>query len=663
MRAAIQEANQHPGADTITLQPNTKYLLTRADTDTQFPRALLNITDSVTILGAGAGSSVIDGNNGVISYTVLQLTGTNVISGITIQNGRAFNIGGGLINTGRLDLINSSIFSNTASGLNDWGGGIYNAGPLTMTNSSIVRNSTGNHNAYGGGIYNQAEMLVVNSVISGNSTFKGSSSPGQGGGIFNIGYTTTIVNSLIYGNLAELGGGVYKGGYPMTVINSTIAGNNSAGDGGGFYASSGTSGLYNVTVVGNTANEDGAGSAVGGGVFNKAGSTLTFRNSIIAQNGSVQDTGGPFDILLSDQCAGTITSQGNNTVTPQDDPSHCTIGGAVSTADPDLGPLADNGGPTRSFLPMPGSPVIDAGNPAGCTDEFGAFLTTDQRGAPRKVGAACDQGAVEANAKPALSSLIPSSTTVSASGVTVSIEGAGFIPGTIGLWNGAIRATSVISPTRLALAVPAGDIASAGTYTVAARYGEAADSLSNALPFTVKANQSISFAALPDRVAGEPPFAVSATASSGLPVSFSAAGVCSIAGNIVTLTGSGTCTITAFQAGDALTNAAPDVARAFTVKANQAISFGALVDRFVGELPFAISATASSGLPVSFTASGSCTVASSTVSLTGPGTCMITASQAGDMLTNAAPDVARTFTVSLPRVFLGAAFDFYQSSW
>jgi hypothetical protein len=81
-----------------------------------------------------------------------------------------------------------------------------------------------------------------------------------------------------------------------------------------------------------------------------------------------------------------------------------------------------------------------------------------------------------------------------------------------------------------------------------------------------KTSQTITFGPLADRTFGDPPFTVSATASSGLPVSFGAAGSCTVAGNLVTLTGVGACTITASQAGDVGFNPAADVARTFTVR-------------------------------------------------------------------------------------------------
>jgi hypothetical protein len=171
-----------------------------------------------------------------------------------------------------------------------------------------------------------------------------------------------------------------------------------------------------------------------------------------------------------------------------------------------------------------------------------------------------------------------------------------------------------------------------------------------------RAAQTLAFGLLPDRTFGDPPFAVIATASSGLPVTVTAAGACAIAGSTVTITGAGSCTVTASQPGDADYLPAADVVRAFAVaKAGQTITFGPLPNRRLGDPPFALSAAASSGLPVFFSATGSCSVAVATVSPTGAGLCTTTASQAGNADFDPAPAVARTFLVD--GVILEARFD------
>ena len=166
----------------------------------------------------------------------------------------------------------------------------------------------------------------------------------------------------------------------------------------------------------------------------------------------------------------------------------------------------------------------------------------------------------------------------------------------------------------------------------------------------IKANQSITFTQPPDKTFGDAAFGINATSTSGLPISFSSstASVCSIAGSTVTILGAGLCTITAGQAGDANFNAAPPVARSFTVrKADQTIAFCAGTPKVYGDAPFTVSAIAASGLAVSLTPTTTsvCSVSGSTVSLLSSGTCSITANQAGNANYNAAASVGQSFTV------------------
>jgi len=143
---------------------------------------------------------------------------------------------------------------------------------------------------------------------------------------------------------------------------------------------------------------------------------------------------------------------------------------------------------------------------------------------------------------------------------------------------------------------------------------------------------------------------VSATASSGLPVTFSiASGPATIDGNLVTITGTGTVTVRASQAGDSTYAPAPNVNRSFTVSlAIQTITFGSLVAKRINDPPFTVSASASSGLPVTFSiASGPATVDGNVVTITGTGTVTVRASQAGDSTYAPAPNVNRSFSVTL----------------
>jgi hypothetical protein len=193
----------------------------------------------------------------------------------------------------------------------------------------------------------------------------------------------------------------------------------------------------------------------------------------------------------------------------------------------------------------------------------------------------------------------------------------------------------------------------AGNYTMVVTATDVAGNVSTATStFTVKLDQTISFtsAAPGNATVGGATYPVSATATSGLAVTFTSAttSVCTVSGSTVTFVAAGTCTINADQAGNSTFNAAPQVQQSFAVKANQTITFNALSGRTFGDSPFTVSATASSGLSVAFTSATTpvCTVSGSTVSLVAAGTCTINADQAGDATYNAAPQVQQSFSVA-----------------
>jgi hypothetical protein len=194
-------------------------------------------------------------------------------------------------------------------------------------------------------------------------------------------------------------------------------------------------------------------------------------------------------------------------------------------------------------------------------------------------------------------------------------------------------------------------ISSAGSCTVTAsqpgglNYNPAPDV---SRTFTIsRAAQSIAFAPLPDKTYGDPDFTVYGSASSGSDVTFAASGNCTISGATVHLTGAGSCTVTASDPGNVDYEPAPDVAQTFAIaKAEQTIVFGPLPRKTYGAPDFRVRATASSGLPVSFEASGKCRVRSSMVHLTGAGSCELTAYQEGNANYDNALPVSRSFTIA-----------------
>ena len=177
-------------------------------------------------------------------------------------------------------------------------------------------------------------------------------------------------------------------------------------------------------------------------------------------------------------------------------------------------------------------------------------------------------------------------------------------------------------------------------------------------PVPSLSDQTINFTSTPPASAtiGAADYTVAASASSGLAVAFSAsagsAGICSVSGSTVSLLGAGTCTILADQPGSAGYNPAPQAQQSFSIgRASQAISFSSMppVPAAVGGPDYPISASASSGLPVTFAAApasaGICTVSGSTVSLVGAGTCSVVANQGGNAVYDPADPVQQSFTV------------------
>jgi hypothetical protein len=163
-----------------------------------------------------------------------------------------------------------------------------------------------------------------------------------------------------------------------------------------------------------------------------------------------------------------------------------------------------------------------------------------------------------------------------------------------------------------------------------------------------KADQAVTFPVLGAKAASDPPFTVAASASSGLGVYFDVvSGPATVSSNLVTLLGGGSVTLVAWQPGNSNFNSAAVIQRMFNVsKTPQAISFGALSQQRAGDAPFALGATASSGLAVSFSLiSGPATLSGSVVTLTGWGTVVVRASQAGNPVYAAATDVVQSFYV------------------
>ncbi|MFN7261580.1 MAG: choice-of-anchor J domain-containing protein [Cyclobacteriaceae bacterium] len=167
---------------------------------------------------------------------------------------------------------------------------------------------------------------------------------------------------------------------------------------------------------------------------------------------------------------------------------------------------------------------------------------------------------------------------------------------------------------------------------------------------SVKADQAITFSALPAKTFGDAAFTLSAFSTSGLPISYTSsdATIASISGNTVTILKAGTVNITAIQTGDNSYNAAPSEVQPLVInKANQQIIFAAISEKQFGDVPFALNANTTSGLPITFTAltSNKVTIANNQATIVAGGRVIIVASQTGNANYNAAASVSQTFCI------------------
>src|SRR5262245_20413688 len=400
LRAAVAAANANPGADTIDFAVTGTIGLTSGQ---------LDITDSLTINGPGAGALTVSSHYRGLVFDVAASTIDVNIHDLTIADSGGSNIGiivGAIYNAGTLTVSNCTLSGNYgAYGVVGAGGAIYNGGTLTVNNSTLSDNVS----TYGGGIYNGGTLTVSNSTFYGNEADGVSLSNGNdassanGGAIFSTG-TLTVSNSTISNNFSI--GSSYYVPDPFEPYFYTIM--NTDATGGGLYVFAGTASIDHSTIAGNRATGQWfyEGTGYGGGIaVNNNGSQLQLYDSILADNSADH---GP-DLY------GGVTSLGHNLIGNSNG-----SGFAVSdllNVDPRLGPLQDNGGPTQTMALLYGSPALDAGDGT-------AAPAYDQRGPgfARIVGGTIDIGAFEAQSPPApqASSFVvsgfPSSTTAGMAG-------------------------------------------------------------------------------------------------------------------------------------------------------------------------------------------------------------------------------------------------------
>jgi hypothetical protein len=339
LRQAIIDANNNSGADTIVFRSGLSGHINLAGSE-------LEITDGLTIQGPGAALITVDaGYNSRVIYANTAYGNPVSISSLTLAHGSAY--GGGAIRNHQGDLTISDAVI-TGSKTTGSGGAIYlNYGSLLVESTTLSGNSA---TLYGGGVYFYNSDDAGQSVIR-NSTISGNTVNGDGGGVYDNDSATQgpilIQNSTVTGNHAgdsnsDNGGGVYDFSNPavITVDSSTITGNSAFNDGGGVFSRFGNT-VRNSIISGNSAGSAGPdiGSELGAPAIKTA-----------------------FDLI------GNPNGAAIDEMVP---------GSNIIGADPQLGALANNGGPTQTQLPANASPVVNKGSAFG--------LTTDQRGLTRPV--------------------------------------------------------------------------------------------------------------------------------------------------------------------------------------------------------------------------------------------------------------------------------------
>lgn len=192
----------------------------------------VTITGNLTLVGAGAGQTILDG--GEAARVVQIVAGAAVIlQNLTVTRGRATggDAGGGIANSGDLTLRGVTVTGNAST---EHGGGVYSSlvGALTVeAGTDVALNTAG---GVGGGIYNLGVAMTLT-----NSTVRDNTAGGDGGGIFNQGDESTLTNCAVHDNTSgDDGGGIYNL-TAMSITNCTVR-DNEAGTGGGIVNAGGT---------------------------------------------------------------------------------------------------------------------------------------------------------------------------------------------------------------------------------------------------------------------------------------------------------------------------------------------------------------------------------------------------------------------------------------
>lgn len=372
---------------------------------------MVNVAD-LTIQGPGVAMLAIDGNQ---ADRVFQHSGagTLALADLSVTHGKLVAdkaYGGCIFSSGNVSLTRSAVSSCMAAGQAvGAGGGVVTIGNLSLDASTLSDNladaavgATGTLSAVAGGAFVHQQLTLQHSIVSGN-TVHAAAGQVDGGGM--LAYSLTSKYSSITGNKAVAVGDVttYSVGGGAAVISSVFMlgstlDHNQADIAGGLFVGNSGSGFATVvqsTVSSNKGNLEvgGIGSSID---LSLSGSTIAFNTAgpfgggglAVAGNSAILQSSIMANNLPADLDGGAAFTGANNLVKVVG--PNTTAPPNTISQDPALGPLAHNGGATRTHAPGSGSPAVDAGNNV-------SNLGNDQRGAgfSRVVGMAADIGAVE----------------------------------------------------------------------------------------------------------------------------------------------------------------------------------------------------------------------------------------------------------------------------
>jgi CSLREA domain-containing protein len=376
---------------------------------------IANLYGNLTIENAVISSNAATGDGGGGIYTEglsdanmnnLIISNTTFVGNTATPGGSQQDKGGGAI---RNDKSNVSIYSSVITGnVGQYGGGWFKvSGTVTVSQVLFENNRTQGYRNRAGAFFHgdndNGRTTIKDSVFRGNSTSNDPSGEGSGiaGALFTQRGLIEIYNTTFSGNRAFLdGGAIYKSNDgPMNLYNVTISDNfagNGNSTGGGIYAQGDYINIVNSTIVYNKGSD-------GGGIYLSSFAPekpqAFLRHTIVAFN--TNGSGNPNDVN------GEIASRGWNLVKNRGGATGFIAEDLPVSAALTLSPLQNNGGFVFTHLPLPGSTVIDAGDPTlGCVKHTNGVqnggnpngaLTFDARNFPRPgtPGTRCDIGAVE----------------------------------------------------------------------------------------------------------------------------------------------------------------------------------------------------------------------------------------------------------------------------